>query len=98
MTKFYDTAYIVPSLAVNPASFYREKGFDYIVTSGVRERESNFDCQKRDRCLYADNYSSFAEEFELVAQFDPPKIFNITAFPFWGTWPHNPSVKIYRVE
>ena len=98
LTLFYDTAYIVPSLAVNPPRFYREKGFDYIVTSGVREREYSFNCQRERSCLYADNYSSFAKEFELVAQFRPPKIFNITAFPFWGIWPHNPTVKIYRVK
>jgi len=99
LAKKYRAAYFIPSLAVYPASFYKEKGFDYIVVADVRQKDYELICQRKKSCEYSNNYSAFEEDFELVAEFSPLAIFKITAFPKpWGTWPHNPQVKIYKVK
>ena len=99
LTEKYEASYFSPSLAVYPSSFYREQGVDYIVIGDVRKKEYEINCQRENQCEYIENYSAFEEDFELVAEFSPPKIFYITAFPEpWGMWPHNPEVKIYKVD
>ena len=100
VVKNYQSVYFFPSVSVNPVSFYKNRHFNYLVTSSFRQKEFSFNCRKYYRdCFLARNYAAFIPNFPLLAEFKPPRLFKLTAFPLpWGIWPHNPTVKIYKVK
>lgn len=97
--KIFDSVYFVPSAGVYPASFFKDEGYDYIVTSNFRRDSYIFFCRTEALCEEADNYSTYDKQMELAAAFKPPGIFKFAGVTLpWGTWPHNPVVKIYKVK
>ena len=95
----FNAVYFVPSLCMYPATFYKEEGYDYIVTSNFRRDSYQFFCKRASECDGIKNYQSFDAQFRLMRKFEPAKIFNWTAVTLpWGTWPHNPIVSIYKVK
>lgn len=96
--KFLST-YFTPSLSDYPASYFKQQGFDYIVTSGFRQQAYAFFCKATAECEATDNYATYDKQFKSVAEFRPPMIFKVTGISLpWGTWPHNPGIKIYKVR
>lgn len=97
--KRFNSNYFSPSVSLYPASFYKNDGYDYIVTSNFRRDSYLFFCRNEGLCREADNYSTYDGELELTAEFKPPRIVKFTAVSLpWGTWPHQPVVKIYKVK
>jgi len=95
----FRATYFVPSLSNYSADYFKQQGFDYIVTSGFRQQAYLFFCKEAAECAGTDNYASYDKQFKLVAEFKPPKIFQVTGISLpWGTWPHNPVIKIYQVQ
>jgi 4-amino-4-deoxy-L-arabinose transferase-like glycosyltransferase len=99
VAKKFKAEYFTPSLGLYPASFYREQGYDYVVTSSFRADSALFFCRQEGSCAGAENYVAYDQEFSLVAEFGPPPLLKFTAYTLpWGTWPHQPGVKIYKIE
>lgn len=95
----FNSTYFIPSLSLYPASFYKSEGYDYIVTSNFRQDSYSFFCRTEGLCQPVDNYSTYKAQLELAAIFEPPRIFKFTGISLpWGTWPHQPTVKIYKVK
>jgi hypothetical protein len=99
VSKIFNAVDITPSLGLYPANFYKQEGFDYIVTSDFRSNTYKFLCQRDGFCEEWDNYLSFSAQFTLVKEFSAPKLFALTGFSApWGTWPHHPAIKIYKIK
>jgi hypothetical protein len=97
--KRFNAIYFSPSLSLYPTSFYKNEGYDYIVISNFRKDSYLFFCRTEGLCEGKDNYSTYDAQLEPVAVFGPSGIFKFTGFSLpWGTWPHNPIVKIYKVK
>jgi len=95
----FESIFFHPSLSDNPAQYYRQEGFDYIISSSFRQDSYDSFCRNSGACEEKENYVSFEKEFSLVKLFLPPPIFRSTAFSLpWGTWPHNPVVKVYKIR
>jgi 4-amino-4-deoxy-L-arabinose transferase-like glycosyltransferase len=95
----FNSTYFVPSLSIYPASFYKNEGYDYIITSNFREDSYAFFCRTERACQPIENYSSYAAQLQLAAVFATPLVFKLTGVSLpWGTWPHQPTIKIYKVK
>lgn len=95
----FDAVYFIPSLSMYPAAYYKDNGFDYIVTSGFRRDNYIYSCRKQGFCREADNYATYDAKFRKAAEFRAPRLFKLIALPSpWGTWPHNPDITIYKVS
>lgn len=94
----FNSTYFMPSLSFYPAPFYKNEGFDYIITSNFRQDSYKFFCQAEGQCQPVDNYSTYDTQLALAAVFEPSWVFKLTAVSLpWGTWPHQPVVKIYKI-
>ena len=95
----FNCVYFTPSLSDYPAAYFKKEGFDYIVTSSFREDIYKFFCRIDNGCQEFNNYLSYDRQFTLVAEFKAPLLFKVAGIsPPWGYWPHNPTIKIYRVR
>jgi len=95
----FEARFVTPTLAVAPAETYKSEGYDYLVTSSFKEDNYRFFAEHGLKGDEVVNYDTFAQEFNLVQEFDAPRIAALAGLPFpWGTWPHNPTVKIYKVR
>lgn len=94
----FDSIFFIPTVGLYPALFYKEEGYDYIVASSFRSDGYQFFCKTEDRCEEAKNYATYDAQLRLIARFDAPALFKTTGYSLpWGTWPHNPTVKVYQV-
>ncbi|MDD2703231.1 MAG: glycosyltransferase family 39 protein [Candidatus Omnitrophica bacterium] len=97
----FDAEYFIPSLSRYPAAYFVAQGYDYIVTGGFREEMYRSFCEREGLCEGYYNYQGYAQCMPLAARFTAPRarFFGLTGIAApWGTWPHNPEIKIYEVR
>ncbi len=96
----FDAEYFIPSLSQYPAEYFVKRGYVYIVTSGFREDMYRNFCERQGVCEGYFNYREFSRRMTLAARFiaPRPRVFGLTGLSApWGTWPHNPEIKIYKI-
>jgi hypothetical protein len=97
----FDAEYFLPTLSQYPAGYFVQQGFVYIVTSGFREDMYRIFCEREGACEGYYNYQGYGKELTLAARFTAfrPRLFGLTGISRpWGTWPHNPEIRIYKIK